>query len=609
MFYDYSFDNLNRYAWKWANRISQIEQFGQSTGEMRPDLFDNILNGHLDATTKDYVNQVRDRVYGVKNRSFYTSFMDNLNILATALQLGNPATATLNLMGGTTLNVQMFGFKNVAKAYVELLSDWQRIQQEGVSYGALGKDILNILRDADYDLASIYGGASPTKEALSKFAKFTMTWGGYRGTENIIRATAMLASQYQLAAALHQWNAKPNGAQARLYRQQMIRNGLDVDKLLIENGQGTETERYIRKMINIPQGSYRIDQVPLFVDTREGRFFFKYQKFSTQVSRMFWMNHMKPLMEAKTGAERAKALTNWLGYFAKAYLGGSLILASRAALFGFQDPGPDWDDLKQALENDDTHRAMTMLVSRAFHSMMAASALGFFGNYVQFSMDVADRHRVKNPLEPPGLAPLNAMQDLGLTFIEQRGRLTKRDIDNTLTQAFAFYRGYKRMGATAVIAVGADWKEARLEASRKERNYARKAMAMYADEMDIERKRTNLGRIGKTPMTPINREIWEALTLGNKEQARAIVQRELRQASPKDRKDIRNSMMAAARSRQPLAHQGYVSEEERVNFYRWAETALAPHNYNRIVEMDLQYRKAAVYAGLMTSVGYIPKKR
>jgi hypothetical protein len=30
-------------------------------------------------------------------------------------------------------------------------------------------------------------------------------------------------------------------------------------------------------MVNIPQGSYKVDMVPIYVDTPEGRFFFKYE--------------------------------------------------------------------------------------------------------------------------------------------------------------------------------------------------------------------------------------------------------------------------------------------------------------------------------------------
>ena len=607
-FYDYSFDNLNRYAWKWSNRISQIEQFGQDRGNKNTDYFDKLMNSNLDYNTKKYIDGIKNRVYNIKANDWFTSLTDKLNILATAIQLGNPATATLNLIGGTTLNVQMFGVKNVARAYKDLMTNWEQIQQDGVERGILGKDVMNLLRDVDSDLSAMYGGASSMTEVLSKFANFTMTWGGYRGTENIIRATAMIASQYQLQDALHHWNHKPNGGQARLYRQIMEKNGLDVGKLLRENGSGEETGKLMRKMVNIPQGSYRIDQTPLYVDTQLGRFFFKYQKFSTQVSRMFWMNHLKPYMEAKTGAERARAFMNFLGYFAKAYVGGSLILASRAALFGFQDPGPELDDMKQAFENNETHRLFGLIQSRAFHSMMAASAFGFFGNYAQFGMDVFDRHRVKNPLEPPGLAPIQAMQELGLRWLEQ-GRLTARDADDVGMQAFAFYRGYKRLGMTALSSVGGEWKEAGLEARRRERNYARKAVAMFADEMGIERKRTSLGRIGRSPNTPIHREVWEALILGNKEAAREIVRRELQALPPKERKELRTSMMSSIRTRQPLAHKGTVSNEERRAFYIWAQKSLAPHNYNRIREMDLEYRRAAVYAGLMSEVGYIPPER
>jgi GNAT superfamily N-acetyltransferase len=607
MFYDYSFDVLNRYAYKWSQRISQVEQFGQELDpKHRPELFGKLIapDSKLDFDTKDYIHQVRDVVYNVRRPGISDALMDNLNILATGMQLGNPATATLNVIGGTLLTVQMMGWKNVAKAYVELGANWKRVQQEGVELGILGKDVLNILRDTDGQVHELYDLQSNIKQGLSKFANFTMTWGGYRGTENIIRATAMLAGRYQLQDALAKWNKNIDSYESRAYRKQMEKNGIDWKQLIVEGGKGAETAKYLRKMVNIPQGSYRIDQTPLFVDTRAGRFFFKYQKFNTQVSRMFYDNFFHPFMKAETRLERARAFMPMVNYFAKAILGGTVVLAARAGLFGMNDPGPDDEDLMKAFEDDDKHRFWGLVMSRAWHSGMAAAMFGFFGNYIQFTKDVADQQRVKNPLSPPGLATIDLPIELIRRSMEQ-GRLTAKDFSDVTEQGFALYRGYKRIALKGLDELGSEWKQAQLEMARRERIYARKAATMFADEHGIEKRRTSMGRIGRTPMTPINSALYDALILGNTEAAREIVRRETQAVPPKERQRVRQSMQSSARARAPLSIQGNINDEERREFYRWAKDALAPANYNRVRELDLQYHRTLRLAGLTQNMPYV----
>lgn len=605
MFYDYTTAGISMYAYKWANRLSQVEQFGQDMGRGAPDLFDEVTAGFSDNNTKRYVEQIATQVYQKRQYDTLLSAMDAANILATATQLGNPATATLNLLGGTVLNWQLMGAKNLLKAFKDLVFDWKGIQQRSVELGIGGKDLMNILNDTERQASSLFSEETSIKRALSTFANFTMTWGGYRGTENIIRTWGMVGAQYQLQDAIGAHKKNPTGTLAGKYRALMERNGIDYEKVMAEGGSGDETAKYLRKMVNIPQGSYRIDQTPMYVDTRVGRFLFKYQKFGTQVSRMFWMNYLKPFMDAKTGADRFSAFMGLLGFFAKGIAGGSVILATRAALFGYRDPGPDDDDIKQAFENDDFHRGFGLVASRAFHNLMAASALGFFGNYVNFAMDVTDQQRPKNPFDPPALGTIKAMQDLVLTYLDQ-GTLSAGDLDNYLQSQLALYRGYKRAGTSIGSEFNSDWKAAQLFDAGMERGYARKAAMQFAKETGVKAKRQQSGMPVKSPMTPINRELYDALVLGDAATARAIVREALKGKNVKERREAILSMQASARARQPLSIQGRMTQKDRAGFYRWARENLAEENFNRVRNLDKQYRNTMVRAGLAKKTGWIP---
>ena len=601
MFYDYSWDGFQRYSYKWASRTSQVEFFGQGKDKFNPDLFDKVEGEVLDQTTKNYITELSNRVYNQRPLDIYHTVMDHLNILATAIQLGNPGTAVLNLIGGSTLTTQLVGWKKSARAYRELVKNWEAIQQEAVELGILDKDILRILRDNEAGDAYL-SAAGQSREKLAKFAEFTMKWGGYTPTENIIRSHAFVAGKLQLSDALQAWNKSPNSAKAKKYTKFVQDMQIDRNKLLAENGKGEETAAFLRKMVNMPQGSYRVDQVPLYVDTPMGRFLFKYQKFATQVSRMFWRTQLKPFVDAVRNKDSAAALEGFrsnLRFFATAAVGGSLVLLARGGLFGYADPGPDEDEIREALKNDDTAYMWTLIFSRAYHSILAAGGFGFFGNYIQMSLDVADQQRVKNPLEPPGLASLDAVVELTRRGLEQ-GKLSARDLEQVGGQAFAFYRGYKRLGASVADFAGIDLKESQLEMKRRENMEVRQLARRYADQMDITSRRTSTGRLGRTELSPLNQSIYEALILGDAQTARRRYVDAMRKAkTPEERKRIRASVQASMRIRQPIQIGGKTPNAvEMQRFLQWARTTLPPSKVALVENANRDYIRTMRAAGL-----------
>ncbi|MCC5904024.1 MAG: hypothetical protein JJT87_19105 [Halomonas sp.] len=604
MFYDYRFDVVSNYARKWSDRISQVEQFGQKIGPMAKDAFEEAASVARDQRTKDYIGWLADRVYNRRPTDAYHELMANANLAATGLQLGNPGTATLNIIGGTQLNVQMFGSKRMAKAYLDLAMDAKNIYREGVELGILGKDVLNILRDADNRNTQYMDANSKTKEWLGKFSAGTMKWGGYTGTEQIIRATGMIAARAQLMDALHAWNKRPHSRDARTYRKFMERNRIDVAKLLRENGKGEETGRYLRLMVNIPQGSYRVDQTPIYVDTPMGRFFFKYQKFGTQVSRLFWQQKLKPMMDAWADPHASttdKALSvlpilQWIGW---SVLGGGAVLAARGAMFGYVDPGPELDEIKKAVEDDGFIPSLGLMAAKAHANMIAGSAYGFFGNYIQMAKDVADQQRVKNPLSPPGLAPIDAGVELLQRWMEQDGRLYAADLNQVVERQISLYRTSKRGLAALGNQVGFEVDFIQLEQARRDLQYIRKAARRFASESGIEATRTSSGRFGLTENTAANREIVNAILIGDGRRAAALVDAALDATQTKEEELRRKqSIRSMVRARHPVQLGGPASEEEVYLFLDWAEERLPASRAQFVREVIERYESAAYNAGL-----------
>ena len=596
IFYDYSVDAIRRYMKKWAQRTAQIEAFGQATSQGTGDWFDNNITKVRDQNTRRYLNQIKERIYEVKEDDAFGSLMNWLNVGATGLQLGNPATAFINLFGGSGLTVTEYGWKNTIKAAKDVFSDWKNVMQSGADLGIVGKDLLNVLNDADMEGSKYFTEQSTVSQALAKFASFTMKWGGYSGAENFVRATTMLAARGKLMEGLRANNTNPSSSKARWVFDFAKRENLDANKLVMENGAGPETGKFLRKAVNVPQGSYRIDMTPIYVDQPLGRFLFKYQKFGTQLTRMFWRHHLQPFIEKPDLANFSRLLH----FFSAAMVSGTVIVAGRAALFGYPDPGPDEEDLKRALANKDTARAWGLIFSRAWHSMNAAGALGFFGNYFQFVLDWRDQQRVKNPLKPPGLASIDAVVEV-LSRLREQGKLTGKDIDEIAESTIALYRANKRIGLSSLDAVGIEFNQVKEWAAEKQIRRMRKYSRMYADDREIEgRQRSPDGRISKTPMSPLNRDITLALRRGDAGQAKLIMDTALKGAATKEEREaMMASIQSSVRFRQPLSISGRPpSSDERADFFNWARRNAPPHRYESMRKMDEEYRRAAARLGV-----------
>jgi hypothetical protein len=595
IFYDYSWDAATRYLRKWARRTSQIQYFGQEMGEFQKDWFDTNIKKVRDRETQEYLNEIKNRIYEIESFGFLTNIASWFNSIATGTMLGNPISASLNLLGGTTTNVQEFGIRQVAKSYLELLTDWKQIQKEGTTLGILNTDFLNILSDhVERDGGKYFSQTEKVSEALAKFTNVMLTFGGFNGAENVVRASALLAAKGWLNDSLKAVNENPNSSKAKKFYEWVRRENLDADKLILENGAGEETGKFLRRAVNVPQGSYKIDMTPVFIDTIVGRTFFKYQKFGTQINRFFYRHFLKPFIDNPSPATFLRTV----GFLGSAVVGGGAILALREA-FGYGDPGPDDEEIKKAFENEDTSRGWALLFSRVWQNIMAAGSAGNFGNYLQFGLDWQDQLRPKNPLSPPALASVENFVDFINKIRDQKG-INARDIDETLEASLSFYRAFKRIGLAGLDTIGVDAKEVKRFASRKEVREIREISRRYSDEMELEyKRRVAPGAVVRTPMSPVNREVVDALYAGDGARARAIIREAQKGLPRKERERVLRSVQSSVRNAQPIQIAGVSpSKEIRRDFDRWAKENLPAEKVQLIKRVDRNYKRAARMAGL-----------
>lgn len=620
--YDYRPVRAMEYLSRWADRLAQIEAFGQKTGEGTGDLFDRAVQrlAKGDQVSEDYLRIVQGQIYGTRARGAGAKLAARLNLIAGGLMLGNPGTATMNLIGGLSLNNMAFG-RSALKAYADLLRDGRRAYREARDLGVLADDYLRLMADSD--------GLAP--QWLSKGVSGLMTIGGYTPTERIIRLHAFAAGRNKLASALRIWRRDGFGSDAgRREAAWFLRNGFEPATLVAEadtlNEAGTraggpETDRFLRYAVNLTQGSYKLDQVPLWSDTPLGRFLAKYQKFGTQLSRMFVKNHLEPFARAllvekgenfravdpRTGEvttfthPRTQTAIPLLQFVAFGALGGTATMLSRGALFGYPASGPELDEIERALEDGDTARAIQLGAWLAFEGLLANGGIGILQTPAVAMRDFADRRRVADPTNPPALNIVNETFKLGQRWYDQ-GTITAKDIRDYADRVSALARTVRRATLIGLDAAGVELEAAQLERARREVNKVRKLTRRYAADTALPvRRRRPSDDVTVTPMTPVNREIIDALLIGNVGQAQAIARRFLDGIEDADEAErAYRSMQQAVRMRQPIVISDAPSNAERRAFLRWAEQNLTPQEFNRVRALDQSYREAAMRVGLMT---------
>lgn len=609
--YDYSLRSAMTYLTRWSDRMAQIRAFGQKHKE---ELFDQTLSrvASSDRRTKDYLSKLQKIIYRDRslNEGWFYRTLAVLNQLATGLLLGNPGTATLNLIGGSTLNNMAYG-RDAIKAYWNLVREFKHINAEMHELGMVSQDFLSLIHDYDSDPQSW----------LATFVTKTMKYGGYTPTERIIRAHAYVSAKHKLNRSLRAWAKGFDSRESRREAAWAVREGFnpfDLMRDFRENGdlRGEHIDAYLRKAVNLTQGSYKLDQVPLFTDDPIGRFLFKFQKFGTQLSRMFHRHHLVPFMEslAKGGEKvafvdsngkevsfRARNFVNMLTYFGMAVPGGLAVLYARAAAFGYDLPVPDWEEIDKALEDEELGRAFGLAMDMTFQSLIAMGGIGILQTPAVAIKDFSEQRRVPQPTNPPALNSVNQVMGLYWTLLEQ-GRITGADLQRFVEQTFSGYRNYQRGVMSLGALAGVESDAVRSEYARRNIREVQRLARRYADEQGIGEKRRRAQGFGVSPQTPINRAVVEQLYLDNPGQARAIfvdwldeiAKEHVGKPGGEERiRAARSSLQSFIRVRQPTIVNTKPDDETRREFLVWAEKNLSARQWNLIKSMDETYRSNA----------------
>jgi hypothetical protein len=631
--YDYSTQVMTDYVARWAQHSSRIEQFGQKLGENSKTLWDRSRESTRDRRTIDYITAAQERVEGYYPNDPIVKGMATLNIWASGLQLGNPASAMLNFFGGTTLNA-MVGQPGALSSYVSSFVELRKLGRElkdAREKGIVSRDLMNIV--GDHQAVLEYNRLA---QAGQKTADFLLKWSGFTPVEQMVRTQSMIIGKSFLRKTLSSLSKNPNSSFSKRSLAWLNRNNIDADKLIVEQGTGPETDKLLRYFANISQGSYTIAQTPIFTDTPIGRFLFKYQKFSTQVMRQSWKNTFEPAWKAVTNKNETlqlpdptrqllyrlrlaeakelgdnrkitldeipkkvtkaegKALTiipvmMWLG---SAYVGGEVILRLRDMLFGVLMKGPSYEDIIKAFEDDEDDDELYLSLERAWYNLIGMGALGLIGNYAQFFMDWQDRERVKNPLDPPALGIFKETATFIQNAVDQ-GKITLGDINNYLNRTLSAYRVSQRLYQTAASGLGySDAPTVAEEMFRRETASLNKYARRWAASAGLEYRTRRPMDIAPSKMTSINRTISSYLQRGEPGAAVAYAKEYLNSLPKSERANAIQSMESGARFRQPLRlGNGPMDQAEKIAFKKWLKEKVSKEDFDKFQKLDSGYQK------------------
>lgn len=607
--YDYSFETVRKYVARWSERISQIEAFGQKVGKEGKDLFDRAQEIAGDQYTKEYIRAVQDRAYNVVAEGPVNRMLVSMNEVATGLQLGNPVSSSRNWISGMAFTAQHFGVGRMLRSLTDLKTTFQEIES-AYERGILSDDLMNIMQDGE----QVAGKRSKT----AAFANVALKLSGFNAAETWVRGVNVVAARALLRDAITANQKSPLSRESRGYRGYFQRLGLrGHDMLLNEGGAGPRTDEYLRAAVNELQGGYTYDQVPAFMDSPVGRFMFKYQKWGSQQLRHFDREVVKPAIRAISAGQFKQeeiVITNADGSKTKAKVPGDLmplvrylfILTAAGAgmewlleqLFGIPQKTASIAQILSRMKTDKV-AAFGQMMNKLWGYQLQAGSMGLLGNYLQVGKDFTERTRFKNPLNPPGLAP---MQEVGYALLDMwsQGNITGMTVDSALKRISSAYRTGGQMLARGQDVMGTEFRPL-LEISRQQdRQWLRSVTQRYNDEIGVRFNRNVPARVSKNPMSAFRDGLKLDLLVGDSRVAAQRIQEAFAKLSPDRAKLELRDLKASIKASQPVRAGAGGGEAMRANFLEWARKNLSRSELARIREVDETYRRTAIGLGLMT---------
>lgn len=596
---DYKFDEIAPwYATHFARRVGQIEAYGQEHkgGDMFDKAMASIPKREDYKSTQEYVQGAKDAAYFRNDNTGMARSLRNLQTFATGAYLSNPMSAIRNAVSGVGQTGIQYGPGRTLKASWDTLMHYRDRVNDAKDMGVLRDDLMQMMMETR-DIQE-----RKAERALRKVTGAGLQYTGFNLAENFARATSMTAAKTFARDAARRINADPLSDGAQQAKAFLIRNDADPALIAKENGSGPATDRFVRGAVREGQFGYKFDQTPLYQSNPIVKFATQFQKWGTQMARFLAKHVVNPAIEGTDigNGQRIRTLKPLLYAAAFAIGGGELLYYTRQMLTGRNRPDASLEETKNALDQN-TKEGINQLASRLFSDVINSGTAGVFGDYAGNLREFATRGRAKSPFNPPGVQAFGNIFNAIVTLKQQK-QLTGSDILDIVRNQFPgakFAQDAKNQITGNELA-----KALNTESS------ARRAGMRMAQELGLPVQQPFSAALPtKTVMTPVYKEIGDALLTGDHATASRVWNAHLASLPAGKRAQAMDSLKASIAAKVPIKVGGLASAENTDRFQEWAGKRLPKDEFNAIMALNARYWTTAQRAGLVKGAPVSKAKR
>ena len=635
--YEYSLSGMLDYNRRVSDRMAEIEAYGQR-GEMFQKAVDRIEKSPIAGSEQangliGYVKKIRNQTLGVNERPSLGKAMAIGRSFATGADLSGWTGMLQDLIGSTTQVPMHMGLWNTTKGYLHGLTHLKQMQAHGEDLGVLHDDIASSVREIDQHYAS---GAWHDKLARAgqKFARLGLTVSGRAWQENFVRKLTLSAAKYGLRDAVVTIRANPMSRRAGEWAHYLQRRGVDVSKIVTENGQGPESDRFLRRTVGDIQASYDLIQQSPIQRTDGGKFFGQYLGWATNQTRNVAKEVLLPIGRALSGQGQKKIdiTVNGKTYKVqdsafKAVQRGLILAASGAAAVGATDELKEFllgrinshRDMKQLAADIASHpdkmETYLHVLSSIYNGVLQSGMLGSVGSLLQYVQDPMDRSRFKDPLHPTVLSKGDSLWGFIRRSV-QEGQWNSHEADNLMKNWFGAYREGKPIAARIASTLGYSPDVVKEERTRESVAALRNTLKRFNDEQQLGIKpppgQPLVGGPDASRTTPVTQSITDALYRGDSLAAKKLQEDYLKSIpDAATRQKAANSIRSSIQSSTPLRLGSTSNPEFQKAFWNWAreEGNVTPAQTADFRNLVNAYAKTAYAAGFGRAMSIVPEEK
>lgn len=461
-YYEYSTPDFVNYVDATAERLAQIEAFGQSLGGKRVTLFEEEASKTTDPKLRQAVLDLRNHYYRDPNTTMHGKAVSVTGDIVTNAYLGmSPLTAGRNVAASLMNSTIQYGVAPTVVHSGRIVA--QSLEAAVHTTLNLMNGELKVQRTKDALFANEIGAVMHDMKAASMMELSSSTAIGkassfWMSTNTIaerfgrtVNASAALTWLRHSQAII---NRNQSSYMARSRRAQLERLGFSGAKLArLLAGDHVEGQEFLRKAVADTNFGYRAKHSSTDFDSSWAAVFGKFMKYGFMMSRFVDINTIKPLTQKVDGkwTPNVLPLAKLLLF---ATIAGEGYKEAREHFFNKPRKDASLSEIRVSLSEDKV-KTLKLIADRVTSDLIYGSAFGIVGDLAGYAKDFATRGRFKNPFDPPAFTLAEQITE---PFIRryQRG-MTLEGIGDDLQSVLSRFPSYNQLsGAIESVQKKAD---------------------------------------------------------------------------------------------------------------------------------------------------------